>query len=46
VSVRVFPPDSDEIVTIGPISIRILEDGSDTEMARYETYPAGSGPTA
>jgi mannose-6-phosphate isomerase-like protein (cupin superfamily) len=48
VSIRVFPPDSDEIVTIGPISIRILEDGSDTDhrisIAEITVPPETDGP--
>jgi mannose-6-phosphate isomerase-like protein (cupin superfamily) len=46
--IRVFPPDSEEIVTIGPISIRILEDGTDTHhrisMAEITVPPRTEGP--
>lgn len=44
----VFGPDSDEIVSIGPMSIRILEDGRDTDhrisMAEITVPPETDGP--
>lgn len=46
--IRVFPPNSEEVVRIGPISIRILEDGSDTErrisIAEITVPPHTDGP--